>query len=137
MQDKYRYIGWFVDRRELMRLAPGREKRLQRIIRAPHVTYRYRPDSVDLTLFGRSITLEAVGYGNNGENEGLQVRLVSADPQMQAMFAEIGRPHITLSVSRQGEPVNTAYLTFEPIEPFTITGTFGGYDARTHRYDTQ
>ncbi len=124
----FRYIGCFLDSEELAGMVAllGKE-RLARVIANPHVTFRYQPDTVDSGLFGEKVLVTAVGYGCDGENEGLKVELQMENPRLAKLAEAIAVPHITLSVSKDGESVNTRYLDFTPIAPFTLTGVFGGY----------
>jgi len=124
----FSYIGCFFPAEELYAaLAPMRKAPLPREIDAPHVTYIYNPREVDTSLFGLPITATVIGYGADGENEGVSVRLSAEDPRLQKCLDTIAVPHITLSVSETGKPVNTDKLHFAPTEPVKITGTFGGY----------
>ena len=48
--------------------------------------------------------------------------------ELRELFNAIPIPHITLSVSEEGKPVNTANLEFHSIgNPATVTGIFGGF----------
>lgn len=47
---------------------------------------------------------------------------------LKALGEAIPMPHITLSVSRTGKPVNSRNLHFAPMTPFTIERIFGGLD---------
>jgi hypothetical protein len=128
MRSTYIYIGCFVDRETLLQAVdPIRETPLSCTIEAPHVTFAFRPKWVDRSLFGSSIELALVGYGNDGENEGVLVELLQASPEVRTLFDQIPVPHITLAVSETGKPVDTKDLLFHPISPVVITGTFGGY----------
>lgn len=128
MRQDYIYIGCFFDFDELQAaVAPIAPRRLERPISAPHVTFVYHPERVDTRLFGREVTVRVTGYGNDGRNEGLQVEVLTQDPILREMALHIPTPHITLSVSRRGRPVDTAGLAFSPVEPFSLTGRFGGY----------
>ncbi len=120
------YLGCFFSVEELRKkMAELGQQRLHREIIHPHVTLYYRPERVDPELMGEKLTVRAVGYGNDGINEGLKVELNSPVPALQKLISEIPVPHITLSVSKRGKPVNTAGLTFVPIEPFRLEGTVG------------
>lgn len=128
MKPEYLYIGCFFDANQLWAaVAPISPRRLDRPVEAPHVTFVYRPAQVDTRLFGRAVSVRVVGYGNDGRNEGLRVEVLTEEPALQNLARQIPVPHITLSVSRQGRPVDTAGLTFSPVEPFRLTGRFGGY----------
>jgi len=128
MRPDYIYIGCFFDVDELQTaVAPIAPQRLERPIPAPHVTFAYRPERVDTRIFGRAVTVRVTGYGNDGRNEGLRVEVLTQNPILQELALRIQVPHITLSVSRTGRPVDTAGLSFSPVEPFLLTGRFGGY----------
>lgn len=127
MSHGYIYIGCFVNRQELLeKVQPFADSRLHKIIENPHVTFAYRPDNVDETLFGKMVSIRVMGYANNGHNEGVKVELSSDDPAIREMAAKIKVPHITLSVSETGESVDTWALDFRETEPFEISGIFGG-----------
>ena len=128
---EYQYLGAFVPASRLRALAGALQRReLARPIRFPHVTFVYRPETADERLFGTVIRVRAVGYGCDGENEGLKVELSADQGDLRALIAQIPLPHITLSVSKTGRPVNTGRLRFEEIEPFEFAAVFGGYSVR-------
>lgn len=132
MEHVYRYIGCFFPQEHLLSyIAPLGYHHLEQMIAHPHITFAYRPDSVDESLFGETITIRATAYGNDGENEGLKVELISACPKLTKAFQAIAVPHITLSISAEGKAVNTGSLQFHQIEPFELTGIYGGYEAET------
>ena len=75
---------------------------------------------------GSNAKITAIGYGNDGRNEGLLVKVESDDPEIQAAVDEVAVPHITLSYSKDSHPMYTSGLEFTPLEqPFKITGTYG------------
>ena len=124
----YLYTGWFLDPRDLeTALAPLGLSHLQNPIACPHVTLQFLPEAVPTALFGTTARITVVGYGNDGKNEGVQVRVEPEDPELQKLLESVRVPHITLSVSPEGKPVNTGRLRFTPVEPITLTGTFGGF----------
>lgn len=128
MAQEFRYIGCFPDPVEFAeKISRLGGQRLARVIANPHVTFRYQPETVDRDLFGEKITVTVVGYGRDRENEGLKVKLDIGDPRLAKLAEGIAVPHITLSVSEDGESVNTRYLDFSPVEPFTLTAVFGGF----------
>lgn len=104
-----------------------RKRPLENIVLNPHVTFMYKPDKVILPLFGEKIKVTAIGYGNDGNNEGLKVRLKANNPIIQSMISKIEVPHITIAVSGGGKPVNTKNLCFEVIDPIELEGEYGGY----------
>lgn len=129
MNQKYVYVGCFIPYKLLQEKIHEIDcVHLERMIKDPHITFVYKPTEVDEKLFGEKIKIIITGYGNDGKNEGVKVRLESDNPQIDEMIRKIEVPHITLSVSRTGKPVATRYLSFSPIEEITLTGTYGGYD---------
>lgn len=129
MKRHYHYIGCFVSAEELFRhISSVSTGHLERVIEIPHVTFAYKPEEVDEKLFGEKILVRAVGYANDGENEGIRVEIFSENAQISKMAEQIPVPHITLSVSDSGQPVNTCFLRFCPITPFEMEGVFGGCD---------
>lgn len=101
--------------------------RLEKRVRFPHVTVRYEPDEVPDALIGEKVKIRVTGYGNDGTNEGLLVEIVSSSEDLRALLDLIPRPHITLSLSREGKAVNTALLDFGPAEPFEMEAVFGAW----------
>lgn len=128
MNHPFTYVGCFINF-EAFHATIGRIRKnpLEKDIQAPHVTIAYMPEKVEQSLFGRKVHITVVGYGNDGQNEGLKVRPESDDPVLQAMIDQIEVPHITIAVSSDGQPVNTKNLVFEEIEPIALEGTYGGY----------
>ena len=128
MSSKYHYIGCFLQREELFaRVDAISREHLFRMLPAPHATFVFCPDQVDESLFGEKIRVRATGYGNNGANEGLEVKLYSTNRTIAEMIDRIEIPHITLSVGKGAKPYDTRFLEFHPIEPFELEGVFGGY----------
>lgn len=126
MQDPVKYIGCFFDPAELEEKLQALERKpLFRAIPAPHITFVYRPEAIPAELFGLPVKVEAVGYGNDGENEALQVAFAELPEALRPLGDSIPVPHITLSVAENGESVNSGFLTFKPIVPFMLTATFG------------
>lgn len=127
----FEYVGCFFDYHELTELvAPIRKGALKNSKTTPHVTFEYKPKTVLMELWNTPVMATIIGYGNNGENEGLRVVLSSNNEIINRMSKKIEVPHITLAVSDTGLPVNTRYLSFEPIEPLKIVGWYGGYEYR-------
>lgn len=124
------YTACFVDREVLEEYLKDRyPDRLERAIDWPHVTVSYMPDHVPEDLVGTLVRIRVTGYGNDGTNEGLLVTTESDDPALQALLDGIQRPHITISVSAEGRPVDTAGLDFGPARPADLEGIFGVFEA--------
>lgn len=125
---EYEYIGCFFDYAELFDLIKDiRVNPLKNEKQKPHVTFKYKPDTINTDLFGEEISVNIIGYGNDGENEGLLVTLTSESKELTEMIQQIPVPHITLAVSDNGKAVNTRYLDFTAIEPRKISGFYNGH----------
>lgn len=125
---KYRYIGCFFNKEYLWESIKAVDTNpLYKVIEAPHITFKYRPEFVDESLFGEEIQVKVLGYGNDGQNEGLLVELHTENATLTEMANSIEVQHITLSIGVDAEAVDTKYLDFTPIEPFYIVGHFGGF----------
>ena len=122
------FTGIFFNRnefyRECDRLNIG--VRLASCVRNPHVTVKYKPDILHKELFGQKAVFRAIGYANDGVNEGFKVELVSAGKDLEELVKEVPIPHITISFGKSAKAVNTRYLDFKPIKPVEFEGVFGG-----------
>ena len=129
--DKYIYIGIFVDYDTLQKFVNDNitKDRLSRVIEKPHVTFAFRPKEYNPDLIGKLVMLKVVGYACDGKNQGLQVMIEeTSNPEILAEFKKIKNPHITLSTSADGKPVDTGKMKFKPINnPFYIIGTYDGF----------
>ena len=134
------YAGAFVNRDELYGKTGSK---LENTVEKPHVTTNFQPDETQLHLdaLGSGVKMIAVGYGNNGRNEGLLVKVVAEDPEIQAALDKLEKPHITLSSSNDSHPMYTpealgtdedgnpveGYREFLEDEQFEIMGNYGLY----------
>ncbi|MBR3132099.1 hypothetical protein IKG33_01670 [Candidatus Saccharibacteria bacterium] len=119
------FAGLFLDPEDLYTKKPAT---LEKVVKHPHVTTAFKPNSGQLHLdqIGSNAKIYAIGYGNNGENEGLLVKIEADNPEIQEVCDALETPHITLSTSRKGQAKNTAFLDFTPLEePIELTGQFG------------
>ena len=125
---KYHYIGIFFNYEELHNKIKMIGNRLERRIINPHVTFMYKPDTVDESLFGEKVKIKIIAYGNNGDNEGFKVELFTSNKHLQKMINNIPVPHVTISISDTGKAVNTRFLDFVPLNnSIEIEGKFGGF----------
>lgn len=123
------YLGCFFDPYVVQSIPVNdRQGPLHRTIAVPHVTFSYNPSEVPGEWFGATVTVKVVGYGCDGKNEALLVELVELPPALQDLASKIQTPHITLSVAKLAKPFDSRYLVFTPIEPYILTGSFGGMD---------
>lgn len=129
MAHPFIYVGCFVKSDEVfekVRIIKG--QRLEKMIEHPHVTFEYKPELVDENFFGEIIDITIIGYACDGKNEGVLVNMYSKNSELQEIIDRICVPHITLSVSKNGKPVDTKNLDFKPCEPIKMSGKYGGYD---------
>lgn len=119
------YNGLFVNPEELYQKVPPT---LENPIKYPHVTFNFKPDTSELRLseLGSGTKIRAIGYGNDGKNEGLLVEVETDDPVIKQAYEALETPHITLSVSEDGQAKDTINLEFKPLEtPIEIAGKYG------------
>ena len=126
------YSGLFVDGENLYQAFPPS---LEKPVEKPHITTSFLPKGQDLHLdeIGSKAKIIAIGYGNDGKNEGLLVRIESDDPEIQKACDQVEKPHITLSTSKDGQAKLTSELEFTPLpedKQFEITGTYGLYSRK-------
>ena len=125
---EYEYVGCFFDYDELTKAVKQlRQFPLECEKLSPHVTFEYKPSYVDTSLFGTVVFVKIIGYGNDGENEGVLVTLTCDNEELNRTIKKIKKPHITLSVSKKGKAVNTKLLDFKSVEPIYISGYYGGH----------
>lgn len=128
MNHPFTYVGCFVEFEYFQSaISHIRKNPPENDIQYPHVTFEYKPEKVNKSLFGERVHITIVGYGNDGENEGVKVRLESDNRAIQKMISQIEVPHITIAVSSGGKAVNTRYLDFRDIAPIELDGKYGGH----------
>lgn len=122
---KVGYIGVFTEQ------IPGL---LDKTIESQHITFSFKPDEDKfkeaLPYLGAECSIKILGYGNDGHNEGLLVQVNSSLP-----YYASDKQHITLSVSENCKPVDTAKLDFnQPIPEYlglhtgdVISGKVGAF----------
>ena len=109
---------------------PGQEfeTSLEKPVKDKHVTFGFKtPMPAD--LLGKPATVSVTGYGNDGRNEAL---LVDFEPWCWDIFEfSVSDPHVTLSTSTDGKPVDSANLEFDVWEWdkwYDVEGVFGYFD---------
>lgn len=127
------YCGWFFGwpalEKALKQCALVRIP-LEKRVENPHVTLSFRPEALP-DLPADPAVFDIIGYGCDGENEALQIRMTCGSEQARKAFASLKNPHITLSVSRNGQAKNSARLHWTPIQTLSgsdsiaIDGRFG------------
>ena len=118
------YEGAFFNSEDLKKALGVEEFELAREIKNPHVTFVFRPEKPASHLYGEKVRFKVIGYACDGKNEGVAVKLISSSKEIEELYENIAVPHITLSVSKDGKPVDTGRLTFHPYEGPEIEGTF-------------
>jgi hypothetical protein len=149
--DKIIYEGFFLT------ASKGFKGSLEREIENKHITTDFFGSNSDKPthpeFYGMSATFKIIGYANDGKNEGFLIDKDSIkitadytfdeakgefrknDPKLIKNFIKFYNeamkdriPHVTLSVSKDGKPVDTKDLEFEPVRtPFTCSAIFAGY----------
>ncbi len=135
---KYIYTGVFFDAAELSEKFAKYvgEETLSNIIKNPHVTFTFKPSSVDTRLLGKEVGFNVTGYACDGKNQGLSVEVSVIHGYLSSEYQTIKHPHITISVSEDGKPVDTGKLCFTPLsEPFEIIGRYGVFTDKGAFFD--
>jgi len=99
--------------------------RLAHVVPEPHVTLDFLPRVAYEESFGSAVVWDAVGYANDGRNEGLLVEPAWAESRLWPALRLRARHHMTLSLAEGAAAKDTAKLSFAPLEPFRITSTYG------------
>ena len=152
VKDEIIYTGLFFDPDELYDKFPPSlvSKPGATRIRDPHVTVTYlgkgdpsnadpnvKASKVFLDSLGSNVTFRIIGYGNNGQNEGLEVEIIHADDseiqetlQKRVELDENGEKkpvimHITTALAEGAKAYDTKDLDFKPLEtPVMISGVY-------------
>lgn len=103
---------------------------LTRDVKHQHVTFAFKPHCIPSHLFGTQCNVTVIGYANDGENEGYLVEIPNA---LKTFYENDAPPHITISISETGKPVNTGKLHFKPCARRTIQCVIGGFTS-DHTY---
>ena len=94
---------------------------------------QYKPQDLEHfdDVMGKEVVIALTGYGSDSENSGFSVQLPEEIKKYFLNVDEQGNlkiPHITTSLSEEGEAVNTMNLKFEDLEkPILIRGSFGAF----------
>lgn len=99
---------------------------LEKVIPNQHITFGFRTEYPEY-VHGQNVEVTIVGYGNDGKNEAFLVELPNS---IMDIYGGADRPHITLSVSESGKPVDSWKLDFQPVPPRSIIGKFGYFDKK-------
>lgn len=87
-----------------------------------HMTTEFRPKESHEDLYGEFVILHASKYSFDINNEGYYIdRIVTDNVELKKIFNEVSVPHVTLSTSVDGKPMDTAKLDFSkgiPIDTY-------------------
>lgn len=100
----------------------------------PHVTFGFKTP-MPAELLGKKATVTVIGHGCDGRNQAVMVDL---DCECWDVYQGAQVPHITLSTSKDGKPVDSADLDFEqwdPYEWYDLIGRFGYFDGTMVRFN--
>lgn len=101
------------------------EGKLEKTVVNQHCTLGFKNGYIPEAL-GEEVVLYATAYGNDGTNEGLRVEsIVCKNKELKERFAALEVPHVTLSVSANSKPVNTAKLAFNKPARVTMAAFYG------------
>lgn len=97
--------------------------KLGNTIEHKHVTFGFRTPCPE-SLVGTKWKIRFNGnYGLDDRNEAFEVDIPN---ELADVYKGAKVPHLTVSVSDNGKPVDSAYLDFEPVyEPFEVEMTMG------------
>ena len=128
-----KYVGIFIDANDVGKIIENEKVCLAKRPKNFHCTMQYMPQDLKSfnDIMGKKVVIALTGHGNDGENSGYSVQLpddikkyfLNADEQ-----GNLKVPHITTSLSDEGNAVNTANLNFEDLEkPIFVRGRFGAF----------
>ena len=129
------YSGVFFTGDARNKLLSESKEKLDKIIGDLHVTFYFNPPRelrFPLDIIGEEVTIDVVGEGNDGKNQGFEVEIPDVKikgKKLQDLYNGAKVPHITLSLSSEGKAVKTAFLDFKPITPFKVTGKLGYWES--------
>ena len=99
---------------------------LDKVVIFQHITFGFKTEFPEELCEKLVDDIQIIGYANDGTNEAFSVRI--PEWMMNKYYNGASIPHITLSTSRDGKPVDSGKLNFQLIDPFTIKGMFGYFD---------
>lgn len=100
-----------------------------------HVTFGFGVP-MPAELLGKKGAVTVIGAGCDDRNEALRVSL---PPMYWEVYKGADVPHVTLSTSKDGKPVDSANLDFEqwdPVNWYDLPGRFGYFDGEQVRFGT-
>ena len=120
------YTAFFLDFNDMWdKIGYITKGRYERVIKKPHITLLYKPSAMDYSLIGERATVLVTGYGYSDENEGLFVKVITDNDRLDSLYKSVEVPHITLTLKKHGQAVNTRYVEFKDIKPIELTAVYG------------
>lgn len=117
------YAGIFFDEKESSKLISKSSKILDKKINNPHVTLQFGGgECLPKEIIGQKVILRVVGEGSTEDNQGFEIIIPD---KLNDFYKGASTPHITISVSQKGKPINTKDVIFNKIESFEIVGKIG------------
>ena len=124
------YTGLFFEGKDLEAILSLEEEKLEIINDVIHCTFKYEPNINDIenSILGQYFEIQLVGYANDKNNSGFII-LLSDEVKKYYKNVQNGKfipPHITCSISKQSESLETSNLVFNLLEkPVTVKGKYG------------
>lgn len=127
------YSGIFFDKNTSNIIKKYEIKRLAKSNEFLHCTFKFKPSENEINEFnkilGKNVELALLGYGSNDKNSGFNVKIPGEFEQFYINYdldSKLTTPHITSSISNDGNPIDTKDLEFVKFtEPIKVTGKFG------------
>ena len=123
-----KYEGLFFNKKDILKYE---KKHLPIINDKIHCTFKFKPknDEIFNELVNKSFNIKLISYGYNKDNSGFEIELPKSLEKYYINTDKKGKfvkPHITASISKDGEAENTRRIKFIPLpKKITIKGKFG------------
>lgn len=125
------YQGLFFEGEEAQKILEQEKNKLEVPSDILHCTFKYKPEEKDMydELVGNYYDVTLVGYASDKNNSGF---ILLIDKRLEKYYKNVNEngkiipPHITCSISKESEPVETGELKFEILDKMiTVKGRFG------------
>ena len=104
--------------------------KLEKQVENQHITFAFGAAAQNLipkNLMGKTYEVIVSGYGRDNNNEGVKVELPI---ELRDIYLNTGVPHITISISKIGKPIDTRKLKFSDTQHQTIKIQLGYFTDR-------
>jgi hypothetical protein len=100
---------------------------LKRVVHNPHITFEFKPTTLPEEIIFEIFSVKVIGYGNDGQNEGLLIELPS---DLKKYYKGQSVVHITLSTDKKGKPVDTGKIPYKLFpNSFEVEGVIDVFQA--------